>query len=99
MSIENLDTIKRMIDAENKPKEIQTAIGVSKTCANKYYNLVLEKIQADKDAGIESPGFNLSSILSAGTTRNIEPNEELYREIHQIIAEDNSLKAQGIYEN
>ena len=36
MTIEKLDTIKRMIDAENKPKKIQNAIGVSKTCANKY---------------------------------------------------------------
>ena len=44
MSIEKLNTIKRMIDAENKPKKIQNAIGVSKTCANKYYNLVLDKI-------------------------------------------------------
>ena len=33
ISIEKLDTIKRIIDAENKPKEIQTAIGVSKTSA------------------------------------------------------------------
>lgn len=98
MSIEKLNTIKRMIDAENKPKEIQKAIGVSKTCANKYYNLVLDKIQAYRDAGIKNPGSNLSSILSGGTTRNIKPNEELHREIYQILAEDNSLKSQGIHE-
>ena len=97
ISIEKLNIIRNMIRDRNSIKQIQRAIGMKKTAANKWVRLVEIKIQKDIFAGVENSKEEITPILYHGQPQQ-HFNQATLNEIHIILTEDRSLNSKEIYQ-